>query len=191
MERPEDHPDYGVSRHRNLLDEMRGKSSDISMKYTLFFAALFAFSVALHAQSEPAASGDETATAAPADPGQPQVLEAQDKKGELKETVTSTTETLTSTPAATAPAKTEAATDSSAKPTKAIVTQDLKGEIEKIDAEARTFVVAGKTFKFWSSGKVFFKRKLKTLADLKVGDKVAVTYREGKDGTLEASRINK
>ena len=86
---------------------------------------------------------------------------------------------------------TSSSTTTAAKSGKPIVTQDLKGEIEKIDAEARTFTVAGKSFKLWSTGKVFFKRKLKSLADLKVGDKVAVTYREKSDGTLEASRINK
>ena len=112
-------------------------------------------------------------------------MEAQDEKGEIKETITPTEASVVETPA-----KSEAQ-PSDAKPKKAIVTQDLKGEIESIDVENRTFVVAGKTFKFWSTGKVFFKRNLKSLSDLKVGDRIAVTYREKSDGTLEASRINK
>ena len=161
------------------------------MKYILPVAALFAFSLNLHAQSD-SSSGDASASepatqAAPADTTQAEVMEAQDKKGETKETITGNHETVTDTPAK---AKTDSQT-SDAKPKKAIVTQDLKGEIEKIDVENKTFVVAGKTFKFWNSGKVFFKRKLKALSDLKVGDKVAVTYRERSDGSLEASRINK
>jgi len=151
------------------------------MKFTFLVAALFAFSLNLQAQSDPSQ----------AEPAQDaEVMEAQDQKGEIKETITGGQETVTETPAA-APAEAQAATATEAKPKKAIVTQDLKGEIESIDAENRTFVVAGKTFKFWSTGKVFFKRKLKSLADLKVGDRVAVTYREKSDGTLEASRINK
>lgn len=156
------------------------------MKYILLFTALFAFSLNLHSQSDSSKNEDaaaaDPAAVTPAAPSQPQVMEAQDQKGEVKETIAQ------EKPAA---AKTEAKTNSDAKPAKAIVTQDLKGEIEKIDAENKTFVVAGKTFKFWSSGKVFFKRKLKSLADLKVGDKVAITYRERTDGTLEASRVNK
>jgi hypothetical protein len=147
------------------------------MKFTFLLAALFAFSLNLHAQSDPAASEPAQAT---------EVMEAEDQKGEIKETITGTQDTVTETPAK---AETQAATD--AKPKKAIVTQDLKGEIESIDVENRTVVVAGKTFKFWSTGKVFFKRKLKALSDLKVGDRVAITYREKSDGSLEASRINK
>lgn len=162
------------------------------MKYTLLFAALFAFSLNLHAQSDPSKTEDATpadpsaapAASAPAASAPSQTMEAQDQKGEIKETITA------EKPSA-AKAKTEAKTSSEAKPAKAIVTQDLKGEIESIDATNKTFVVAGKTFKLWSSGKIFFKRKVKSLSDLKVGDRVAVTYREAKDGSLEASRINK
>lgn len=157
------------------------------MKYILPVAAFFALSLNLSAQSD-----SSSTDAAPADPAdaqiqqaQTEVMEAQDQKGEIKETITPTEGSVVETPATTQ------AQTSDAKPKKAIVTQDLKGEIESIDVENRTFVVAGKTFKFWKSGKVFFKRKLKSLSDLKVGDRIAVTYRERADGTLEASRINK
>ena len=162
------------------------------MKYTFLVAALFAFSLNLHAQSDPQKSeGDaaEPSAAQPAASESTEVMEATDQKGETKETITGNQEKVTDTPAQ--PKAKAPAADASGKPAKAIVTQDLKGEIQKIDIESRTLVIADKTFKFWQTGKVFFKRKLKSLADLKVGDKVAITYREAKDGTLEASRINK
>ena len=160
------------------------------MKYILLFTALFAFSLNLHAQSDSSknegAAAADPAVATPAAPAQTEVMEAQDQKGEVKETIT---------PEKPAPAPAQPQAETPAQPTtkfgKAIVTQDLKGEVESIDVENRTFVVAGKTFKLWTTGKVFFKRKLKSLSDLKVGDRVAVTYRERTDGTLEASRINK
>ena len=43
------------------------------MKYTFLVAALFAFSLTVHAQS------DDTAAAAPAAAAEPQVMEAQDQ----------------------------------------------------------------------------------------------------------------
>jgi hypothetical protein len=170
-----------------FLDENAKKLRDNGMKYILPIAAFFALSLTLSAQTDPSSS-----EAAPADPAdaqiqqaQTEVMEAQDQKGEIKETITPSEGSVVETPTVPDPESINA------KPKKAIVTQDLKGEIESIDVENRTFVVAGKTFKFWSTGKVFFKRKLKSLSDLKVGDRIAVTYRERSDGSLEASRINK
>jgi uncharacterized protein DUF5666 len=146
------------------------------MKYTLLVASFFALCLNLHAQSE---TQTETTT-------DTQVITAEDKQGDVvQETITTAPVTTQTTTEVTT------TTTSDGKPKKAIVTLDLKGEIESIDPENRTFAVGGKTFKLWTTGKVFFKRKQKTLADLKVGDRVAVTYRERADGTLEASRINK
>ena len=64
---------------------------------------------------------------------------------------------------------------------------DQKGKIESIDAEAKIFNVAGKTFKF--IGKVFVSKKQHSFSDLKVGDNVAVTYYVKPDGSNIATGV--
>lgn len=66
---------------------------------------------------------------------------------------------------------------------------DQRGVIEKIDAVAGTLVVEGKTFKLAPKAKVYVNAESKSLADLKEGDKVAVSFRENPDGTLRATAV--
>ena len=154
------------------------------MKHPLFIA-LFAFAVSavpfnLVAEDQEPTDADKPAVEASEPPAAPE------ESAQPAESKPAAPEISEEKPA---PAEKPAAASSSKE--KKITTLDLKGEIESINAEERTLTVAGKTFKFWKTGKVFFRRQLKSLADLKVGDKVAITYREKSDGTLEASRVNK
>jgi len=72
-------------------------------------------------------------------------------------------------------------------PTRAL---DFKGKIEKLDAEAGTFTVDGKAFVLSKHGKVYVDNVRKPLADLKVGNLVAVTYFEKTDGN-QATQVIK
>lgn len=162
------------------------------MKYFLsiaIFMSSLTFAVStLQAQTEPQAGADQQpaasadTTPAATEPAKTEVAPAPSQPAAAP-TVTQ--------PTAPAPAPTAPETPAAPGKQKAVTTLDLKGQIESINAEAKTLTVAGKTFTFAKSGKVFFKRKQKSLSDLKVGDAVAVTYREMKDGSLLVSRINK
>lgn len=136
----------------------------------MVFAFSLALTVSTRAQSDPAAASEPAAEQpAPAESAAPAAPEA-------------------TAPAATAPA---APAEFPTTPEgKKITTIDLKGAIESIDTENHTFTLEGKTFKFVKTGKVFFKRKQKSFGDLKVGDVVAVTYRD-RNGENLVSRINK
>lgn len=68
---------------------------------------------------------------------------------------------------------------------------DQKGKIAEIDATAGTFVVEGKTFKLSPHGRVEVDGALMSLGDLKVGDRVAVTYFEMTNGDNLATRVIK
>ncbi|MBV9464287.1 MAG: hypothetical protein JO317_08675 [Verrucomicrobiae bacterium] len=169
------------------------------MKSTLLLTALFTFTVgsfALRAEDAASDAGSTPAetpaptenAAAPAAPAENTNIAPPARL----ETPPASTAPAATTPAATAPAATPPPAASNAEAPKKgnVTTQDLKGKIESIDAAKNTFVVNGKTFKFSKNGKIIMKGKHKTLADLKAGTMVAVTYRELKDGSLVASRIN-
>jgi hypothetical protein len=68
---------------------------------------------------------------------------------------------------------------------------DLKGKVEKLDTTAGTLTVDGKAFVLSPKGRVYIDNVKKSLADLKTGDMVAVTYWEKEDGTLKATQIIK
>lgn len=68
---------------------------------------------------------------------------------------------------------------------------DQKGKIEKIDVEAGTFVVGGKTFVLSKKGRVFVDGVKVPLSNIKEGDLVAVVYFAKADGTNTATRIIK
>lgn len=98
----------------------------------------------------------------------------------------------TSAPAPAAPAQTAIPTQTGSKarhePAKAL---DQKGKIEKVDAAAGTFVVAGKTFTVSKKPRIEVDGTMKSLADLKEGDLVAVVYFAKPDGLNEATRVIK
>jgi hypothetical protein len=68
---------------------------------------------------------------------------------------------------------------------------DLRGMIEKIDAKEGTLVIDGKTVKLNPKGKVYVNGENKSFEDLKEGDRVAVSFKEGQGGVLNASAIYK
>lgn len=74
---------------------------------------------------------------------------------------------------------------------KSSVAGDQKGKIAEIDSTAGTFVVEGKTFKLSPHGRVEVDGALMSLSDLKVGDRVAVTYFEMTNGDNLATRVIK
>jgi hypothetical protein len=68
---------------------------------------------------------------------------------------------------------------------------DQKGTIEKIDAAAGTFTVGGVNFTLSKVGKIYVDNVKSSLADLKEGDLVAVTYWPRSDGSNSATRVIK
>ena len=68
---------------------------------------------------------------------------------------------------------------------------DQKGAIEKLDATAGTFTVGGMNFTLSKVGKIYIDNAKSSLADLKEGDLVAVTYWPQKDGINRATLVIK
>lgn len=148
------------------------------MKSSLFFTAVFGLATAvLHAQTSTSSTTDSASSSPP----------------------TTTTETAPVTPPVAEPAPAPVAKPAASQPVETPIKAkstprkplDKKGKIEKIDSTAGTFVVEGTSFVLSKKAKVFIDGIHKSLAELKEGDLVAVTYFEKADGTNAATRIYK